>query len=547
MPPPTGHQPSEDQSETLPKGYATPMESATPPTDMPPPSLWCMAMATKHYSFQEGSVLHSTRGFLPKRAVFRKVLLSVVLQIMASDTSDQTPSCGICFEEYEEEGEKKPKLLPCSHTFCLQCLRQLSAHGTEITCPECRDVTRLPQGGVANFPTNRYVLEIIRITRRNDSENNNRADDDVPIPAPAMTFFTVKPAEPVILVPENLLRDITEGTSSCRGNRTGDPGNLPAGVHSVHPSAPSYQDESQSNEPLRPDTNQPMQTQLGQHVAVRIPDTGPTDHSHSGHSNRHGTTGSPGSNSTPDNHRIPGHQNQLDNPRIPSSSNQGNLYPLLPGEQSPPSNQEITPTSDQQNAGNQETILPGNQSPTHIRDTENVDTTNQSSNNNHGDGSHVDHPRVSRDPWLSIYRPDGSTGRGPVQNSRHSGQENRRNTDNWVRLVDITAQMRNQRRNRIRIQPRDQPTTQPVTQPRSPTRAWRSQPTTQPVTQPRSPTGDRRSQPTTQPRSPTRAWRSQPTTQSAAEPSHQRTSDNNRSNFADYESSCMRVHPFAMN
>ena len=46
-------------------------------------------------------------------------------------------SCSICEEEYDLE-ERKPLLLPCSHTFCRTCLLQLKATNNEL-CPNCRD------------------------------------------------------------------------------------------------------------------------------------------------------------------------------------------------------------------------------------------------------------------------------------------------------------------------------------------------------------------------------------------------------------------------
>ncbi len=64
--------------------------------------------------------------------------------------------CAVCMEGYEPEGDKRPKLLPCSHTFCLQCLGTILSVGG-VRCPECREVHSAPDG-VEAFPTNRYIL-----------------------------------------------------------------------------------------------------------------------------------------------------------------------------------------------------------------------------------------------------------------------------------------------------------------------------------------------------------------------------------------------------
>ena len=61
--------------------------------------------------------------------------------------------CGVCFELFEDEGTTKcPKLLPCSHTFCVSCLTQLEENGA-IKCPNCRAVHLIPNGVIENFPT----------------------------------------------------------------------------------------------------------------------------------------------------------------------------------------------------------------------------------------------------------------------------------------------------------------------------------------------------------------------------------------------------------
>ncbi len=43
--------------------------------------------------------------------------------------------CALCLEEFTD-----PKQLPCTHTFCLQCLEELirTHPGNKFPCPECR-------------------------------------------------------------------------------------------------------------------------------------------------------------------------------------------------------------------------------------------------------------------------------------------------------------------------------------------------------------------------------------------------------------------------
>ena len=59
----------------------------------------------------------------------------------------------VCFEPYERVGGKCPKLLPCVHTFCVQCLTRLIKNG-KMRCPECRSWHPLSKADVHNLPVN---------------------------------------------------------------------------------------------------------------------------------------------------------------------------------------------------------------------------------------------------------------------------------------------------------------------------------------------------------------------------------------------------------
>ena len=77
-----------------------------------------------------------------------------------AETDDDTSTCFVCFEEYAENGDHIPRLLPCSHTLCDFCLRCL-LKGAFLKCPECRMVHNA-KDGVKTFPQNKYILKEIR-------------------------------------------------------------------------------------------------------------------------------------------------------------------------------------------------------------------------------------------------------------------------------------------------------------------------------------------------------------------------------------------------
>ncbi|KAL8579592.1 hypothetical protein ACOMHN_025545 [Nucella lapillus] len=72
-----------------------------------------------------------------------------------SDSDSSLWTCSICQDNF-----KDPKLLPCSHTFCRDCLSGLLQHGkgwSTFRCPSCREEIRVPAGGVAAFKANYYL------------------------------------------------------------------------------------------------------------------------------------------------------------------------------------------------------------------------------------------------------------------------------------------------------------------------------------------------------------------------------------------------------
>ena len=66
-------------------------------------------------------------------------------------------TCRVCYELY-----KKPKYLPCYHSYCEQCLVKLQKAGSDsITCPECRKTSAIPSGGIKQLPNNFFINRIV--------------------------------------------------------------------------------------------------------------------------------------------------------------------------------------------------------------------------------------------------------------------------------------------------------------------------------------------------------------------------------------------------
>ncbi|XP_078699889.1 E3 ubiquitin-protein ligase TRIM45-like [Branchiostoma floridae x Branchiostoma belcheri] len=80
-------------------------------------------------------------------------------EAVLSQISGDFLECTICLEPY-----KDPKILPCLHTFCKDCLEKFVAKQGEVKdrfpCPTCRIETVLPEGGVAGLKNNFFVLSL---------------------------------------------------------------------------------------------------------------------------------------------------------------------------------------------------------------------------------------------------------------------------------------------------------------------------------------------------------------------------------------------------
>ena len=80
-------------------------------------------------------------------------------------------TCAICQEYYTE-----PKVLPCLHYYCKQCILQLAlmtGASKPFSCPECRYIATLPEGGVDEFKTAFFVNRLKAIVSAMERTHGN--------------------------------------------------------------------------------------------------------------------------------------------------------------------------------------------------------------------------------------------------------------------------------------------------------------------------------------------------------------------------------------
>ena len=72
--------------------------------------------------------------------------ITIIPEEKSMEELEREITCGICQEHYTE-----PKVLPCLHYYCKQCVLRLALRtgtGKAFPCPECHVEIILPEGGV---------------------------------------------------------------------------------------------------------------------------------------------------------------------------------------------------------------------------------------------------------------------------------------------------------------------------------------------------------------------------------------------------------------
>ena len=75
------------------------------------------------------------------------------------DSLQESLACQVCFEDFSEDGDHVPRLLPCSHTLCESCIGQL-IQNNRAKCPTCNMQHQARRA--TDFPQNRYTLTMMR-------------------------------------------------------------------------------------------------------------------------------------------------------------------------------------------------------------------------------------------------------------------------------------------------------------------------------------------------------------------------------------------------
>ena len=109
---------------------------------------------------------------------------------MQQSDMDQIFECGICFKAYNHN-DKKPLSLPCGHSFCFECCKQLYKHN-QIKCPYDKIVHHIiPE----NLPVNYTVLTALPMGVSVQATGSN--DDPNSAQTPSVRYCDIHPSKKV--------------------------------------------------------------------------------------------------------------------------------------------------------------------------------------------------------------------------------------------------------------------------------------------------------------------------------------------------------------
>ncbi|KAM4697180.1 RING finger protein 224 [Rhinophrynus dorsalis] len=97
-----------------------------------------------------------------------------------ADRSSRKIDCIICFCNYNLSN-RLPRRLYCGHTFCQTCVRRLDTVTNEqrwIPCPQCRQNTPTPRGGVAMLDLDLNAFLAVKSEKENPRSASKTVETD---------------------------------------------------------------------------------------------------------------------------------------------------------------------------------------------------------------------------------------------------------------------------------------------------------------------------------------------------------------------------------
>ena len=82
--------------------------------------------------------------------------------MMTMQTTESSLDCPICANRFTVDGPLQPRTLKCGHTFCTNCIQQISkTEKNLIKCSFCSSITPVGVLGIYALPVNRKLVDIL--------------------------------------------------------------------------------------------------------------------------------------------------------------------------------------------------------------------------------------------------------------------------------------------------------------------------------------------------------------------------------------------------
>ena len=119
--------------------------------------------------FSPGSAL-LTKFSLPSGSSFTRAMAEAPDLPKTLEEMEKEITCAVCHEHYRE-----PKILPCLHYYCIECLQRLAEQvGQPVPCPECRRQAPFPLNDARQLPTPFFVHRMIDFYARMETAQGKK-------------------------------------------------------------------------------------------------------------------------------------------------------------------------------------------------------------------------------------------------------------------------------------------------------------------------------------------------------------------------------------
>ena len=89
---------------------------------------------------------------------------------MATSVNDEL-KCAICLELFQD-----PRILPCLHTFCRECIQHSLNKNRSLKCPVCRAKHELNAEGARLLPVDEYALQELPLKKLQQQVGNTEQE-----------------------------------------------------------------------------------------------------------------------------------------------------------------------------------------------------------------------------------------------------------------------------------------------------------------------------------------------------------------------------------